>query len=151
MHWNTILVPLDFSEDSDAALAAAVELAREVGARLHLLHSFEYPSYIGTPWGYSFPAGVFSEARSRASELLQERQEKVKTEGVAASFQACEGAPSEVIVEIAKTLPADLIVMGTRGLTGMKHVLLGSVAERTLRHAPCPVMTVKADSSEGSG
>ncbi len=151
MHWNTILVPMDFSEDSEAALAAAIELARDVGARLHLLHSFEYPSYIGTPWGYSFPAGVFSDVRNRASELLAERQEKVKAEGVPVSFQACEGPPSEVIVEIAKTLPADLIVMGTRGLTGVKHVLLGSVAERTLRHAPCPVMTVKTDVAGEAG
>ena len=101
MHWNTILVPMDFSEDSEAALNAAVELARDVGARVHLLHSFEYPSYIGTPWGYSFPAGVFSDVRTRASELLAERQEKVKAEGVPVSFQACEGPPSEVIVEIA--------------------------------------------------
>jgi nucleotide-binding universal stress UspA family protein len=46
-------------------------------------------------------------------------------------------------VELAEKLPADLIVMGTRGLSGLKHVLLGSVAERTIRHAPCPVLTVK--------
>lgn len=144
MQWTTILVPMDFSEDSDAALDTAVDLARSFGARIHLLHAFEYPTYIGTPWGYSFPPGAFSEARVRASELLQERQEKVDAEGVPATFQACEGSPSEMIVEVAEQLPADLIVMGTRGLTGVKHVLLGSVAERTLRYAPCPVMTVKA-------
>jgi nucleotide-binding universal stress UspA family protein len=58
---------------------------------------------------------------------------------------AIEGSPSEVIVTMAKQCAADLIVMGTRGLTGLKHVALGSVAERTIRAAPCPVLAVKAD------
>ena len=58
-----------------------------------------------------------------------------------------EGPPSECIVKCAEHENADLIVMGTRGLTGLKHVFLGSVAERTLRHATCPVMTVKSDAS----
>ncbi len=146
MQWKTILVPMDFSDDSEAALGAAVDLAKTLGARIHLLHAFEFPTYLGTPWGYSFPPGILSEAQTRASELLRERQEKFEAEGIRSSFEAREGFPSEVIVEVAECLPADLIVMGTRGLTGFKHVLLGSVAERTLRHAPCPVLTVKAAS-----
>ena len=146
MQWKTILVPMDFSEDSEAALGAAVEFAKTTGARLILLHAFEFPTYIGTPWGFSFPPGAFSEARVRASELLAERNEKVLAEGVQSTTEAREGPPSEVIVEVAESLSADLIVMGTRGLTGIKHVLLGSTAERTLRYAPCPVMTVKAPS-----
>ncbi len=144
MPWTAILVPMDFSEDSDAALGAALELAKSLGAKLHLIHAFEFPTYIGTPWGYSFPPGAFSEARARAAELLAEREEKVSAEGVECATETREGPPSEVIVEAAESIPADLIVMGTRGLTGVKHVLLGSVAERTLRYAPCPVMTVKA-------
>ena len=144
MQWKTILVPMDFSADSEAALRTAVELAKSFGSKIHLLHA--YPTYIGTPWGYSFPPGAFSEARVHASELLGERQQKVEAEGVRATIDAEEGSPSEVIVEVAELVSADLIVMGTRGLTGVKHVLLGSIAERTLRHAPCPVMTVQADS-----
>lgn len=136
---------MDFSEDSEVALRAAMDLAKSFGAAIHLLHAFEFPTYIGTPWGYSFPPGVFSEARVHASELLGERKGKVEAEGIAVTIQADEGSPSEVIVKAAEGLPADLIVIGTRGLTGVKHVLLGSVAERVLRHAPCPVMTVKAN------
>ena len=145
MKWNTILVPLDFSSDSEAALAAALEIAKSFDAKLHLLHVFAFPTYVGTPWGYAYPPGAFSDARLRASELLGEWQARADAEHVASTTQSEEGHPSEVIVEIAEKLPADLIVMGTRGLTGIKHVLLGSVAERTLRHAPCPVLTVKAD------
>ena len=146
MQWRKILVPMDFSEDSEAALSTAVGLAKSFGSTIHLLHAFEYPTYIGTPWGYSFPPGAFDEARVRASELLAQCQQKVEADGVKATTEAEEGRPSEVIVAVAKRVSADLIVMGTRGLTGVKHVILGSVAERTLRHAPCPVMTVKAES-----
>jgi nucleotide-binding universal stress UspA family protein len=57
-----------------------------------------------------------------------------------------EANPSDAILDVAREIDADLIVMGTRGLTGLKHVLLGSVAERTLRLAPCSVLTVKSES-----
>lgn len=144
MHWRMILVPTDFSEDSEAALQTAVELAKSFGASLHLLHAFEYPTYVGTPWGYSFPPDAFNDARVRVSEMLAERQEKVKAEGVTITIEVEIGSPSEVITHVAERIDANLIVMGTRGLTGVKHVVLGSAAERTLRHAPCPVMTVKA-------
>ena len=84
MQWNTILVPLDFSQDSEAALRAAIEYAKTFNAKLHLLHVFEYPTYIGTPWGYAYPPGAFSDARLHASELLSEWQAKVTAESVVA-------------------------------------------------------------------
>jgi universal stress protein E len=71
----------------------------------------------------------------------------VATEGIAATPHLSEGPAAPAIVGLAERLGADLIVMGTRGHTGLRHVLLGSVAERTLRHAPCSVMTVKASSA----
>jgi nucleotide-binding universal stress UspA family protein len=70
--------------------------------------------------------------------------EKVASDGVTATSQLSEFPAASAVLDLAERLGADLIVMGTRGRTGLKHVLLGSVAERTLRHAPCSVLTVKA-------
>jgi nucleotide-binding universal stress UspA family protein len=70
---------------------------------------------------------------------------KVKSAGVAVESTVTPTAPVEAIERTAEEIGADLVVMGSRGLTGLKHVLLGSVAERTLRTAPCPVLTVKDD------
>jgi nucleotide-binding universal stress UspA family protein len=75
----------------------------------------------------------------------RERQEKIEAAGVPAEASASSGFPPQAIVEMADDIGADLIVMGTRGLTGFKHLMLGSVAERTVRSAPCPVLTVKAE------
>ena len=69
---------------------------------------------------------------------------QVTAAGIEASGHVTEGAPAIVIAQAARAIPADLIVMGTRGLTGLKHIALGSVAERSVRLAPCPVLTVKA-------
>jgi nucleotide-binding universal stress UspA family protein len=80
--------------------------------------------------------------RPRASSTSRRR-----AAGVLAETHLVEFAAWEAIVETAKQIKADLIVMGTRGLTGLKHALLGSVAERTLRFAPCPVLTVKDEST----
>ncbi len=79
---------------------------------------------------------------------LRERQKKIEAEGVPAEASVSSEFPPQAIVEMAKDIGADLIVMGTRGLTGIKHVMLGSVAERTVRLAPCPVLTVKAEEAE---
>ena len=81
--------------------------------------------------------------RDAALEQLEELRQKVAADGVEAAAHMREGTAAEAISSAANDLGVDLIVMGTRGLTGLKHVLLGSVAERTIRVAPCPVLTVK--------
>jgi nucleotide-binding universal stress UspA family protein len=140
----TILVPTDFSPDADAALEHAVDFARLFGARIHLLHAYYIAPQAATPWSYSFPAGLIDEVRQDALRRVEELREKVAARGIESSSEISPEPPSLAIVAAAERLKADLIVMGTRGLTGIKHVMLGSVAERTLRHAPCPVLTVKA-------
>jgi nucleotide-binding universal stress UspA family protein len=79
-----------------------------------------------------------------ATRCLDLELEKVREAGVEAEGEVREGLPSDAIVAAAQQWGADLIVMGTRGHTGLEHVLLGSVAERTLHKAPCPVMTVRS-------
>jgi nucleotide-binding universal stress UspA family protein len=143
---TAILVPTDFSADADAALEHAIDFAKLFGARIHLLHAYYIVPQAATPWSYSFPAGLIDQVRQDAQRRVEELRDKVKARGVEASCEISGEPPSLAIIASAERQKADLIAMGTRGLTGVKHVLLGSVAERTLRHAPCPVLTVKAAS-----
>jgi nucleotide-binding universal stress UspA family protein len=140
-----ILVPVDFSEHSQRALDDAIGLAEKFGAELHLLHCYEvYPAgAIGFPYNVAIPETYEREIREAATARLASWREKVTARGIRAEQHLVMDRPSHGIVGLAEKLPADLIVIGTYGLTGVKHVLLGSVAERVLRHAPCPVLTVK--------
>jgi len=138
-----ILVPVDFSPDSDRALAYAAELAASLGSRLHLLHAHHVPPLAATPYGSALPQSVWDELRASVRAELEERREKLAAQGLQATAHLATGVASEAIREAAGEVGADLIVMGTRGRSGLAHVLLGSVAERTLRTAPCPVLTVK--------
>jgi nucleotide-binding universal stress UspA family protein len=142
--FRTILVPHDFSPDANAALEAALDLARRLGAEVHLVHSYQQPIDVLSPYGVAIPAGVIPEIRDAALARLRAIAERHAGSGVALHVRVVEGTPSLAITDAAEQLRADLIVMGTRGLTGLRHLLLGSVAERTVRTARCPVLTVKA-------
>ena len=140
-----ILVPIDFSTDSKAALTHAIDLARSVKATLHLLHSYHVPISMPVAFGPpGIPADVAQSIRETAAKHLAEWASHVKSEDVDVRTHLVEGPAAEAICETAEEIAADQIVMGTRGLTGIKHVVFGSVAERTVRLAPCPVTTVKA-------
>ena len=143
MQCNRILVPLDFSPHSKAALDHAIELARRFDGKLHLLHCYDV--YVGavSPYGITVPQSFDAECREAAEKEIQEWANQVKAAGIEVATTVTPAAASDAIAATAKEMDADLIVMGSRGLTGIKHVLLGSVADRTLRTAPCPVLTVK--------
>lgn len=145
MDLKTILVPVDFSPDSERALEVAVDLAKTFGARVQLLHC--YPINVGgiSPYGLVLSDDFDREFREAAGRKLGEWREKVAAESVEVEEILTPMFPSEAIAQTAQERGADLVVMGTRGLTGLKHVVLGSVAERTIRIAPCPVLTVKSD------
>ena len=148
---RSILVPVDFSEDAARALEVAISLARSFSARIHLLHC--YPIQLGgiSPYGLVVPESLDRDVREAASRRLAEWRDKVSAAGIEVSDAVTPIFPSEAIAEEARTRNVDLIVMGTRGLSGLRHVLLGSVAERTLRIAPCPVLTVKAEQVSSAG
>jgi len=145
---RTILVPVDFSPHSAKALDFAIALAKDLGSKLHLVHCYQIAATAVSPYGMVFPEGLDRDVREAAERTIAESHEKVEAQGVSVDHQVTPAFPSEAIATIAAEIGADLIVMGTRGLTGLKHVVLGSVAERTLRIAPCPVVTVK-DESDG--
>jgi nucleotide-binding universal stress UspA family protein len=139
-----ILVAVAFSEHADPVLDAAVEFAKKWSAELHLVHAFDVRIPLVTPYEVAIPTAFIEEARDAAASKLDALIRKVTAEGVTATSHLSEVPAASAIVDLAADLGADLIIMGTRGHTGLKHVLLGSVAERTLRHAPCSVLTVKA-------
>ena len=145
MQIETILVPVDFSSHAAQALDHAVGLAKIFDAHVHLLHCYPLTPGSISPYGPIITAEFTQAAQEAATAKLHEWRDKVATEGVEIDEHVTSHFPSEAIARTATEVGADLIVMGTRGLTGLKHVLLGSIAERTIRIAPCPVLTVKAD------
>ena len=141
VHIQRILVPIDFSGHSDLALHHAAELAKKFSARLTLYHVLHHvlPTLVDVPLGVNlWPEECGTTATSRLRELATSLGADVHSE-VAVE----EGVPWDSIVNRATKTGSDLIVMATHGRTGLKHALLGSVAERVLRHAPCSVMVVR--------
>ena len=146
---RTILVPVDFSDHSAHALDMAADIAKAFGgATLHLLHCYQVQPVGVSPYGIVMPESFDRDIREAASRQLEEWRQKASSAGTEVEVHLSSMFPSIAIAETAEEVGADLIVMGTRGLSGIKHVLLGSVAERTLRTAPCPVLTVKHPEKE---
>lgn len=148
MHIQRILVAVDFSEHSGYALDAAIGLAEKFGAEIHLLNS--YPVYMGavTPYGIAVPESYDRECRAAAERELQSWGQKVVAAGVRLETKVSALPPSEAVARYVEEHSIDLVVIGSRGLSGLKHWVLGSVAERVLHSCPCPVLTVKAPESE---
>ena len=140
-----ILVPTDFSATSDAALDFAKTIATTFGASLHLLHVFEDPFVPGAfavdtyaPLSPDMRASLLDDAASRLAHRLPPA-DKGRFNG---TTEIVAGVGAIAIVNYARDHDIDLIVMGTHGRTGMAHLLIGSVAERVVRTASCPVLTV---------
>jgi len=148
--FQTFVVPYDFSEHARAALQMACDLAKRFESSIHLLHVIQPPSlaylaYGGAGTTVSEPVAMLELHQVAESAL---REVAAEAERVCADVEAhVVESPSipDAIRELAEKVGADLIVMGTHGRTGLAHAFLGSVAERTLRRAPCAVLTVRAD------
>jgi universal stress protein A len=137
MNIHHILAPTDFSASAIQAVTAAFELAQTFGAKLSLLHVIEVPAYaieVALPL-----EALERDARRELALLLPEAE--------AAHMDVTRlvdvGVPYQKIVETATAEQVDLIVMATHGRTGLSHLVLGSVAERMVRLAPCPVLTIR--------
>jgi nucleotide-binding universal stress UspA family protein len=140
---KTILVPTDFSPHSDKALVVAERLAKLAGGKIHLLHCYQINPGGISPYGIAIPEVFGREVQEAAAKKIADLEQRVAAAGIEVETHLTSRFPSEAVSDLAREIGADLIVMGTRGATGLKHILLGSVAERTLRIAPCPVLTVK--------
>jgi nucleotide-binding universal stress UspA family protein len=148
--YQSMIVAYDFSPHAQVALQAGVALAGRLGADLHLVHVVQTPAFAYSAYGSAAIAPIdMTHVREGAMASLRE-----VADGVAGLQGRCEAHVVEgvgvasMIQETAEKLGADLIVMGTHGRTGLAHVFLGSVAERTLRGAPCPVLTVQAPAGD---
>ena len=144
MKVETILVPTDFSVHADRAVDYAIGMAKAFGARIHLLHAYHLPVAMTFPDTVAVPQAFWDDMRKYAAEKLGEVRKRVTVEGIECEVEALGDPPFQAIVDTAARISADVVVMGTRGLTGLKHVVLGSTTERTVRLAPCPVITLKA-------
>ena len=144
MQIRNILVPVDFSPHAAEALEVAAGLAETFSAKIHLLHCYQINVGGVSPYGIVMPESLDRQVREAAEAKLSEWREKTAKRGLEVEQSVTPLFPSEAIANLAEEIPADLIVMGTRGLSGLKHVVLGSIAERTVRIAACPVLTVKA-------
>ena len=138
-----ILVPLDFSRHAGRVLEWAGHLAQEHGSRLLLLHAYHLPVEFQQLEGAYLPQDFWASVKSEAEQNLTRLAEPLRAQGLEVEVIVREGYPATVIEEEAVDRQADLIVIGTRGLSGLKHLLLGSIAERVVQKSPCPVLTVK--------
>lgn len=146
--FNRILVPVDGSPTSRKALVAALQLAREGGGRVRLVHSIEEMPYL---IGYEYSAELLAQTRGYAEKLLREALEIAESAGVPADTKLLEMPGQrlgDLVAEEARRFEADLIVVGTHGRRGMGHLLLGSGAEQVIRLAPVPVLVIRGDKQQ---
>jgi universal stress protein A len=143
-NFTRILVPTDFSAPSHAALALAKRMATTSGASLHLIHVLEDPLAAYAAEVYvSPPAGIRESWLEGAKALLEEQLTPDERASLRSTELVVFGTPAREIVNQASANDIDLIVMGTHGRGGVHHLLMGSIAERVVRAARCPVLTVR--------
>jgi universal stress protein A len=147
-----MMVPTDFSPASDIAFTYAVDMAAREGSTLHLLHVLDEGSF-----ATAYPDGFYVELPGVRAQLTDDAKARLvgmaaqcAEANVEATTELAVGRAARVIVEAATTRGTDLIVIGTHGRSGFAHLMLGSVTERVVRTAPCPVLAVR-DTSRIAG
>ncbi|MGB9676791.1 MAG: universal stress protein [Candidatus Bathyarchaeales archaeon] len=154
--FKKILVPLDGSEHSLRALDVAIQIAKKFGAKITLIHVYSVtvrPAMMPEPTPMSTfgipvmtPAEVSSiieATRKAGSRILEEGEQRVKAENIEVETKLEEGHAVQEIVRVSKEGNYDLIVIGARGISKLREILLGSVSDAVIHHATCPVLVVK--------
>ncbi|MGB3211380.1 MAG: universal stress protein [Desulforhopalus sp.] len=137
----TIIVPVDFLKSADKLVDYSTSMAEKLSAVIHFIHVVTFPTgdaMVGAPFGAEYEGKMLADAQARMSNLLADYSE---------SFPACTGEvvigdPVDKIIQIAEVKDSDLIIISTHGARGLEKILLGSVAERVLTRAHCPVLTM---------
>jgi len=143
---RSILVPIDFSVHSKNALKYAIPLAEQFGASLHLVFVVEptvYPADLG--FGQVVLPGIEEELREKGAEELQALIEREIGSRIEATCVVRTGSPHQEILGEAEEKNVDMIVVATHGHSGVEHMLFGSTADRIVRHAKCPVLTIRPE------
>ncbi|MEM3574360.1 MAG: universal stress protein [Candidatus Bathyarchaeia archaeon] len=133
-----ILVPIDGSPHADKAVKYAVDLSKKYGSRLILLHVIPVRVY-----AFAEVGAVFSEDVEEGEEILRRGMELARSLGAEVDQRLRKGIPAEEILRAAEEEKVDLIAIGSRGLSGVKAFLLGSVSDKVSHHAKCPVLIVR--------
>jgi len=153
--FEKILVPLDGSKHSSKALETAIQIAKKFGGKITLINVFSVatPVVMPEPTTLTSPAvpimtptelsEVAEAARKTASNILAEGEQRIKAEDVQFESLVREGHTVQEILRAAREGEFDLIVMGARGISKIKEILLGSVSDGVIRNSPCPVLVVK--------
>ena len=152
--FSTILVPLDGSDTAAAALPVAQEMAARFGARLHLVQAVDTGAASlalganAATGALTDPSAITAEVSERvevAKGYLSAVADQLDESGVTASYEVQDGPAGQGIIEAAAAAGAELIVMCSHGRTGLRRLVFGSVADHIVRHAPIPVLVVRAE------
>ena len=148
--FKRILVPVDGSDTANKALVTALQLARNSGGRIRLVHSLDELAYL---WGYEYRGDTVALAREHATKVLNAAEDMAKSAGVPAEQQLME-VPGvrlgDTVASEARQWEADLIVVGTHGRRGISRVMLGSGAEQVIRAAPVPVLVIPGEDRQAT-
>ncbi|NBS89819.1 universal stress protein [bacterium] len=143
---KSILVPTDFSKQSQSAIRYGIEFAKKFGAKLHVLHVVQDVSIFIPEMGFINPSAALSNIEPMllaAGKSLADFLEPYKHHGIELISHCQEGNPIDEIISLATDENIDLIILGTHGHTGLKHLFLGSLAETLVRKSPCPVLSLR--------
>ena len=141
--FKTILVPLDGSGPAEKALDCVRALATAFQSRLILFHALELRLEAGFLSNHPLPTHIYDEQDKRCRDYMNDQTAQLESEGLNVSQELQEGLPAESILGRANQGDVDVIVMASHGRTGLGRFLVGSVAERVVRHARCPVLVVR--------
>ena len=147
--YKRILVPIDGSQTATKALQSALQMAKESGGVVRIVHLVDANAYMGSSGGFlNYPRDLPDAMRGSGKKMLEDAANLAQTMGVPAEtqlFDTFDGRLADVVSDAAKAWNADLIVVGTHGRRGLGRVLLGSGAEQILRQAPLPVLVIRSD------
>jgi len=145
-----VVVGTDFSEASEHALESAVSLAKRLGATVEVVHAYALPAFSLPIEGAVMTGPAYAaELSDKLGQQLTELVSRHRASGVPLAGHLRVGAPDKELLAFAAECGANLIVVGTHGRTGPAHLLMGSVAERVVRHSALPVLTVRATAHLG--
>lgn len=146
-----ILYPTDFSEYADHARMYVTEMAKAFDAKVVLMHTIQAPSHYEVAYNYELalnPEEIGEKRQKAADKKLNEIAQLIREEGVEVETIITLGSAFVDIVSTARKQEVDLVILSTHGWGFIKHVLMGSTAERVVRKAPCPVLTVRKEEHE---
>ena len=141
--FQPLLVPIDFSEHAARALDYAIEWGRQLNAHLTLIHVIQSLPDVGLDMMSTVPAAHLGTLEAELTQHMKAYLKRVEDAGLKGDLVIAHGTPFYEIIELVKACSIDLIVMGSHGRTGLSHVLLGSMAEKLTRLAPCSVLVVR--------